>query len=215
MGWRVTRSLTLAEVFAGKDTPRRCDDESVKMQRFKSARSAQRFLSMHPARTQHLQPSTPPRLALDVPDLPNQGGETMAECSRGSVIAHPALSSFCSTQVNLTMPSDNATGSPPRPAQTVPKGIPHNAIVEQTLVRLRLQPRGRDPSRRGVPLRSRSGRPPRGAAAPAPPDCTRVQGYRRGHDTGSSACMRLCWRPAESAEFTPASIAASPPMRHA
>jgi hypothetical protein len=30
----------------------------------------------------------------------------MAECGRGSVIALPALGSFCSTQVNLTMPSD-------------------------------------------------------------------------------------------------------------
>jgi hypothetical protein len=29
----------------------------------------------------------------------------MAECGRGSLIALPALGSFCSTQVNLTMPA--------------------------------------------------------------------------------------------------------------
>jgi putative transposase len=45
-----------------------------KMQRFKSARSAQRFLSMHAAvhNTFNLQPSTPSRLALDAPDLPSR-----------------------------------------------------------------------------------------------------------------------------------------------
>src|SRR5437588_3205670 len=39
-----------------------------KMQRFKSARSAQYFLSIHAA-VQHLQPSTPPRLTVDAADL--------------------------------------------------------------------------------------------------------------------------------------------------
>jgi predicted dehydrogenase len=41
-------------------------------------------------RAQHLQPSTPSRLALDAPDLPSRGGEPMAECGRGCVIARPA-----------------------------------------------------------------------------------------------------------------------------
>src|SRR5271155_3377349 len=41
-------------------------------------------------RTQHFQPSTPSRLALDAPDFPSRGGGPMAECDRGSVIAHLA-----------------------------------------------------------------------------------------------------------------------------
>ena len=61
-----------------------------KKQRFKSARSAQRFLSMHAAVHNTLQPSTPSRLAIDPADLPSRAGERMAECSRGSVIARPA-----------------------------------------------------------------------------------------------------------------------------
>jgi len=42
-----------------------------KKQRFKSTRSAQRFLSMHAAVRNifNLRPSTPPRLALDAADL--------------------------------------------------------------------------------------------------------------------------------------------------
>ena len=46
-----------------------------KMQRFKSARSAQRFLSMHAA-------------------VHSRGNEPMAECGRGRVIAHPASARF-------------------------------------------------------------------------------------------------------------------------
>jgi putative transposase len=63
-----------------------------KMQRFKSARSAQRFLSMHAAvhNTFNLQR----HLAINAPDLPSRGGERMAECSRGSVIARPASGFF-------------------------------------------------------------------------------------------------------------------------
>src|SRR5207248_3990768 len=52
----------------------------------------------------HLQPSTPSRLALDAPDLSSRGGEPMAGCGRGCVIARPASGWFCATQVNLTMP---------------------------------------------------------------------------------------------------------------
>src|SRR6202007_1463135 len=39
---------------------------------------------------QHLQRSTPSRLAIDAADLPIRGGERMAECGGGRVIAHPA-----------------------------------------------------------------------------------------------------------------------------
>ena len=49
-----------------------------KMQRFKSARSAQRFLSMRCRGSQYLQPSTPSRLAINAPDLPSRGGDPMA-----------------------------------------------------------------------------------------------------------------------------------------
>jgi putative transposase len=63
-----------------------------KMQRFKSARSPQRFLSMHAAvHPQHLQSSTPSRLAINAADLSGRSDERMAECSGGSVIAYPAL----------------------------------------------------------------------------------------------------------------------------
>ena len=39
---------------------------------------------------QHFQPSTSSRLALDAADLPRRGGEPMAGCGRGRVIAHKA-----------------------------------------------------------------------------------------------------------------------------
>jgi transposase-like protein len=42
-------------------------------------------------RPQHLQLSTPSRLAINAADLSSRSGERMAECSRGSVIAHPAF----------------------------------------------------------------------------------------------------------------------------
>ena len=59
-----------------------------KMQRFKSARSAQRFSQHARRRPQHLQPPTPSRLTLDAADLPRRGGKPMAGCGRGRVIAH-------------------------------------------------------------------------------------------------------------------------------
>jgi hypothetical protein len=59
-------------------------------------------------RPQHLQPSTPSRLALDAPDLPSRGGEPMEKCGYRSVIACPAWGAYCSTDVNLTIP-------PPQP----------------------------------------------------------------------------------------------------
>jgi hypothetical protein len=52
--------------------------------------------------SQHLQPSTPSRLAINVADLPSRGGERMAECSRRSVIAHPASGLFVLVKLNLT-----------------------------------------------------------------------------------------------------------------
>ena len=58
-----------------------------KLQRFKSARSAQRFLSMHAAvhNTFNLQPSTPSRLAIDLADLQSRGGGAMVRSRRSSV----------------------------------------------------------------------------------------------------------------------------------
>ena len=53
-----------------------------KLQRFKSARSAQRFLSMHAAvhNTFNLQPPTPPYLAIDTADLPGRSCRRVASC---------------------------------------------------------------------------------------------------------------------------------------
>jgi hypothetical protein len=53
-----------------------------KLQRFKSARSAQRFLSMHAAVSQHLQPATPPHLPTHIADLPSRSYRTVARCRR-------------------------------------------------------------------------------------------------------------------------------------
>jgi len=39
---------------------------------------------------QHLQPSTPSRLAINAADLPSRGGERVVECGGGRVITHPA-----------------------------------------------------------------------------------------------------------------------------
>ena len=41
-------------------------------------------------RSQHLQPSTPSRFALDAPDLPSRGGGSMEKCGCRSVIAYSA-----------------------------------------------------------------------------------------------------------------------------
>src|SRR5215469_1133167 len=49
-----------------------------KMQRFKSARSAQRFLSVHAAVHNTFNPSTPSRLAVNPPDLSSRSDERMA-----------------------------------------------------------------------------------------------------------------------------------------
>ena len=75
-----------------------------KMQRFKSAGSAQRFLSMHAARPQYLQPSTPSRFTVDAPDLSSRGGEPLAKRHCCSMTADPALYLFRPRQLNLTMP---------------------------------------------------------------------------------------------------------------
>jgi hypothetical protein len=76
------------------------------MQRFKLARSAQRFLSMHAAvhntfnlqpSTFNLQPSTFNAISSGsiAPDLPSRGGEPMAACGRGRVIAQAMSGSLC------------------------------------------------------------------------------------------------------------------------
>src|SRR5207248_7145655 len=70
-------------------TATRAQDAAVQIGSIPSA------LPQHACRgQQHLQPSTPSRLAIDAADLPSRGGERMAECSRGPVIAHPASGSF-------------------------------------------------------------------------------------------------------------------------
>ena len=54
--------------------------------------------------TFNFQLSTPSRLALDAPGLRSRGGEPMAGCGRRPGIAQLGSDSFCSPQVNLTMP---------------------------------------------------------------------------------------------------------------
>ena len=56
-------------------------------------------------RPQHVQPATPSRLALDAPDLPSRSGDPMADCGCRGVIAYSACGSFCTTEINLTMPA--------------------------------------------------------------------------------------------------------------
>ena len=56
-------------------------------------------------RPQHLQSSTPSRLAVDAPDLPRRGGEPMAGCGHRRLIAYSARGSFCLTDVELTTPA--------------------------------------------------------------------------------------------------------------
>ena len=62
-----------------------------KMQRFKIG-SISPALPQHACRgPQHLQLSTPSRLAIDAAELSNRSGERMAKSSRGRVIAYPAF----------------------------------------------------------------------------------------------------------------------------
>ena len=56
-----------------------------KMQRFKSARSAQRFLSMHAAVHNTLQPPTPSPLTRHAADFPSRGGQPVAQRGPSSV----------------------------------------------------------------------------------------------------------------------------------
>src|SRR3954464_5854479 len=53
-----------------------------KMQRFKSAASAQRFLNMHAAVHNTFKPSTPSRLAVDAADIQSRSGSAMASRRR-------------------------------------------------------------------------------------------------------------------------------------
>ena len=55
-----------------------------KMQRFKSARSAQRFLTVHAA-VHNVQYSTPPRLPGHAADLPSRSGGAVAKGCRSGV----------------------------------------------------------------------------------------------------------------------------------
>ena len=56
-----------------------------KLQRFKSPRSAQRFLSIHASVYNTLQPTTPPHLPIDISDLPSRSYRTVARCRRSGM----------------------------------------------------------------------------------------------------------------------------------
>ena len=74
-----------------------------KMQRFQSAHSAQRFLCMHPVVHKPLIFNAIP-CRVRRSDIPSRGGEPVARCGSGRVIAFSARGSFCLTDFNLTMP---------------------------------------------------------------------------------------------------------------
>jgi hypothetical protein len=95
-----------------------------KMEGFKSARSAQRFLSMHAAIHNTFRPSTPSRFAINAADLPSRGSERMAECGRRSVIARPGSSFVEPVKLNLTKSPNTApyrTGNHPRSSSGPPQ----------------------------------------------------------------------------------------------
>jgi hypothetical protein len=75
-----------------------------KLQRFKSARSAQRFLSMHAAihNTFNLQRHL---LAIDLADLQSRDGGAMVRSRRSSVRPDQPSRPFCRTPVTVTKPS--------------------------------------------------------------------------------------------------------------
>jgi len=75
------------------------------MQRFKSARSAQRFFSIHIAvhNTFNLQRHLVSRSTLRI--FPSRGGGPMEKCGCCSVTVYSDGGSFFPTDVNLTMPS--------------------------------------------------------------------------------------------------------------
>ena len=56
-----------------------------KLQRFKSARSAQRFSKHVCRRSQHLQPSTTPHLPIHAEEIPSRGYRAVASCRRSRV----------------------------------------------------------------------------------------------------------------------------------
>jgi len=71
-----------------------------KLQRFKSARSAQRFLSVHGAGSQHLQLSTPSDLPIYTADLPSRSYCRVAICRRsGMRRGEPGPVNVCSIEL--------------------------------------------------------------------------------------------------------------------
>ena len=84
---------------------RRCGD-GAQNAAFKSARSAQRFLSMDTMPSHNIFNLQ----GIDAAYLPSRGGKRMAQCGRGSVITHPGSDCFCSPRVSLTMPARDLVG---------------------------------------------------------------------------------------------------------
>ena len=66
-----------------------------KLQRFKSARSAQRFPSMHGAVHNTLQLSTPPHLPIHAADLPRRSHRRVAICGRSDMTHREPQLSMC------------------------------------------------------------------------------------------------------------------------
>jgi hypothetical protein len=93
-GWHVPTNRGSGRTIVQKTRIRRCDDESAKMQRLKSARSARRFPSMHAAvdNNFNLQRHLVPRSTLRI--FRAAAASEMAQRGRGSVITHPDWTPF-------------------------------------------------------------------------------------------------------------------------
>jgi transposase-like protein len=76
-----------------------------KMQRFKSAGSAQRFLSIDAAAHNKFQPSTPPGLSIDASDLPGRSSRAMEPCDRSGMTRGTIRPPSRPMLLNLTRPS--------------------------------------------------------------------------------------------------------------
>ena len=104
-----------------------------KQQRFKSAGSAQRFLSMHAAGPQHVQPSTPPHLPPHASDLQGRGGTSLADCDRCG-LTEPTIRCLCDlAPVPVTEPAQGTRqGRERHVGAGLPGPLPSFGMVRST-----------------------------------------------------------------------------------
>jgi len=103
------------------------------MQRFKSARSAQRFLSHARRGSQHLQPATPPHLPIHTAEIPSRSYRTVARCPRSAM----TLGEFwlqCALVIVVVTKRDPASSNPARPSVPEAANRSFYPTLGQTLV---------------------------------------------------------------------------------